>query len=65
MKKFVALLMKEKWPGMNGKRMTPTVFKLYTVYIKKLGQFFSILYSLYIFYMLYIKLYFKKFISEI
>ena len=41
MKKFVALLMKEKWPGMNEKIMTPTFFELYTVYIKKLGQFFS------------------------
>ena len=33
MKKFVALLVKEKWPGMNGKIMTPTFFELYTVYI--------------------------------
>ena len=41
MKKFVALLMKEKRPGMNEKIMTPTFFELYTVYIKKLGQFFS------------------------
>ena len=40
--------MKEKRPGMNGKMMTPTFFDLYTVYIKKLGQLFSILYSLYI-----------------
>ena len=48
MKKFVALLMKEKRPGMNGKMMTSTVFELYTGYIKKLGQFFFILYSLYI-----------------
>ena len=48
MKKFVALLMKEKRPEMNGKMMTPTFFELYSVYIKKLGQFFSILYSLYI-----------------
>ena len=40
MKKFVALLMREKRPGMNGKMMTPTFFELYTVYIKKLGQFF-------------------------
>ena len=46
MKKFVALLVKEKWPGMNGKMMTLTFFELYTVYIKTLGQFFSILYSL-------------------
>ena len=41
MKKFVALLMKEKRPGMNEKIMTATFFELYTVYIKKLGQFFS------------------------
>ena len=41
MKKFFALLMKEKRPGMNEKIMTPTFFELYTVYIKKLGQFFS------------------------
>ena len=41
MKKFVALLMKEKRPGMNEKIMTLTFFELYTVYIKKLGQFFS------------------------
>ena len=48
MKKFVVLLMKEKQPGMNGKMATPTFFELYIVYIKKIGQFFSILYSLYI-----------------
>ena len=48
MKKFVALLMREKRPGMNEKMMTPTFFGLYTVPIKKLGQFFSILYLLYI-----------------
>ena len=41
MKKFVVLLMKEKWLRMNEKIMTPTFFELYTVYIKKLGQFFS------------------------
>ena len=39
---------KEKRPGMNGKMMTQIFFELYAVYIKKLGQFFSILYSLYI-----------------
>ena len=33
MKKFVALLMREKRPGMNGKIMTPTFFELYAVYI--------------------------------
>ena len=42
MKKFV------KWAGMKGKMVTPTFFELYTVYIKKSGQFFSILYSLYV-----------------
>ena len=26
--KFVALLMKEKWPGMNQKMMTPIFFEL-------------------------------------
>ena len=41
MKKFVALLTREKWPRMNEKMMTPTFFEIYTVYIKKLGQFFS------------------------
>ena len=40
MKKFVSLLMRKKLPGMNGKIMTPTFFELFTVYIKKLGQFF-------------------------
>ena len=39
---------KEKWPGINGKMMTQIFFELYTVYVKKLGQFFPILYSLYI-----------------
>ena len=48
MKKFVALLMKEKWQRMNGKMVTPTFFEFYRICIKKLGQFFSILYSLYI-----------------
>ena len=41
MKKFVALLTKEKRPRMNEKMMTPTFFELYTVFIKKLRQFFS------------------------
>ena len=41
MNKFVALPTKEKWPRMNEKMMTPTFFKLYRVYIKKIGQFFS------------------------
>ena len=41
MKKFAALLTKEKRSTMNEKMMTPTFFELYTVYIKKLGQFFS------------------------
>ena len=30
----------EKWPGMNGKMMTLIFFELFTVYMKKLGQFF-------------------------
>ena len=30
---------------MNGKMMTLTFFELYTVYIKKLGQFFFLTYS--------------------
>ena len=33
MKKFVALLTREKQPRMNGE-MTPTFFQLYTLYIK-------------------------------
>ena len=37
MKKFVALLTKKKQLRINGKMITPTFFKLYTVYIKKLG----------------------------
>ena len=41
MKKFVALLTKEKRPRMNEKMMTSTFFKLYTVYMKKLGLFLS------------------------
>ena len=41
MNKFVALLTKEKWLRKNGKMMTLNFFKLYTVYIKKLRQFFS------------------------
>ena len=40
MKKFVALLGKEKWPRMNGKMLTPTFFELCTLYINQLGQFF-------------------------
>ena len=40
MKKFVALLMMEKRPEMNGTMMTLTFFELYIVYIKKLEQFF-------------------------
>ena len=38
MKKFVALLTKEKQPRMN-RKMTPTFFQLFIVYTK-LGQFF-------------------------
>ena len=33
MKKSVALLMKEKRPGINGKMVTPTFFELHTVYM--------------------------------
>ena len=44
MKKFVALLIKEKQPAMNGKIMTPTFFELYTVYIKKISKIFFHLY---------------------
>ena len=47
MKKFVALPMKKKRAGTNGKMMIPTFFELYTV-LKKLEHFSSILYSLYI-----------------
>ena len=32
--------MKVKWPGMDGKMMTPTFFELYTRCLKKSGQFF-------------------------
>ena len=46
MKKFVALLTKKKRLRMNRKVMTLTLFELYTVHIKKLGQFFSSTYSL-------------------
>ena len=42
MKKFVALLTKEKRLRMNGKMMTVTFLELYTVYIKKLAQLNSI-----------------------
>ena len=44
MKKFVALLTKEKQPRMNGKMSTPTFYELYAVYIKKLGLFFFYIY---------------------
>ena len=64
MKKFVALLMKEKRPGMNGKMMTPTFFKLYTVYIKKLGQFFFHT-LLAIYHSVASYRYFQKLISEV
>ena len=46
MKKLVAFLTKEKKLRMNGKMITLTFFQLYTVYIKKLGQFFFHAYSL-------------------
>ena len=34
------LLIKEKWPGMNGKMVTPTFFKLYTVFVENEDIFF-------------------------
>ena len=40
MKKFFALLIKEKQPGANGKIMTPTFSELYIVYIKKIRTIF-------------------------
>ena len=40
MKKFVALLTKEKWQRMNRDMLTLTFFKLFTVYLEELGQFF-------------------------
>lgn len=48
MNKLIALLTmeKEKTARMNGKMMTVTFFKLYTVYINKLGQLFFLTYSL-------------------
>ena len=45
MKKFVALLAKEKRPRMNGK-ITLTFFQLYILYKKNYDNSFSILYSL-------------------
>ena len=54
MKKFVALLTKEKQPRMNGKMLALAFFELYTVYIKKIrtilfSYFISSSYKLYIF----------------
>ena len=64
MKKFVALLMKEKWPGMDGEMMTQTFFKLCTVYIKKIRTiFFHTLLSIHRSVASY--KYFKKIISEV
>ena len=63
MKKFVALLVKENRPGMNGKMMTPTFFELYTVHIKKLRQFFHTLLAIHRPVVSY--KYFKKLISEV
>ena len=31
---------RKKWLWMNGKMMTLTIFELYIVYVKKLGEFF-------------------------
>ena len=45
MKKFVALLAKEKRPRMNGK-ITLTFFQLYILYKENYDNSFSILYSL-------------------
>ena len=64
MKKFVPLLTKEKRPRMNEKMMTPTFFEVYTVYIKKLGQFFSHT-SLAIHLSVGSHKYFEKLISEV
>ena len=44
MKKFVALLMKEKQPRMNGKMMTLAFFQLYTLSVKDSDNSFSIIY---------------------
>ena len=63
MKKFVALPTKEKRHRMNEKMITPTFFELYTVYLKKLGNSFPMLYSPYIF--LLEGKYFEKLISEV
>ena len=41
MKKFIALVMKEKRPGMNMKMMTTAFFELYTVHIKNYDNFFQ------------------------
>ena len=46
MKKFVELLTKEKRLRTHRKIMTLTFFELYAVYMKKLGQFFFLTYSL-------------------
>ena len=64
MKKFVVLLMREKQPEMNGKMMTPTFFKFYTVYIyKKIRTiFFHTLLTIYCPVASY--KYFKKFINN-
>ena len=64
MKKVIVLLMWEKQLGMNGKMITQTFFKLYTVYIKKLGHFFPhTLLSIHCSVASY--KYFKKIISEV
>ena len=64
MKKFVALLMKEKRPGMNRKMVTPTLYELYIVYIKKnRAIFFHTLLAIHCSVASY--KYFKKLISEV
>ena len=44
--KFLVIPTKEKHLRMNGKMMTLTFFELYTMHIKKLGEFFFYTYSL-------------------
>ena len=61
MKKFFALLMKEKQPGMNGKMITPTFFE--HMYIKKRTIFFHTLPAINRSVASY--KYFKKLISEV
>ena len=59
MNKFLVLLIKEKWPGINGKMMIPTFFELYAVHK---GNFFHTLLAIHCSVASY--KYFKKLISE-